>query len=513
MRARYSRTPYQATQPRLTLIFSPLFKSKTHRAARRYRRAVRAAWLVAGLSALATGRAYSFGDSRQLDPEDRSGNWSLGLAYQYWDSVYAGEGRRTDFLPTLTYTGQRLFVDSTDFGWHAIDNKRWQVDLFASYFLQGYNDHSFFNDTGQVRREDDPLKGMERQNALEGGVEITRKTGWGRFGAEFRHDIDNVHEGSELGARWAKVFRYEQWQMEPWAQWQWLSANKADYYFGVRESEASGERPAYTLDATGRWGAGVAFRYTAWDQHHLTLNLAYHRYRDAISDSPVVTDTATPSAQFTYRYELGRRRTAQRGGEDEYNFFTNNGSPTSARLAYGCTTETKFNAIVRGELNCRNDGTGLASVFVGRKLADDLFTLPMEVWIYGGLARRFENNLQDDFFEGVLALKALYRRFPWSKHVETRIGLGHGLSYAERVPNLERTKAEDRNRRISHLLNYLEFSIDVSVGDVLRAERLRNLFFGFAVHHRSGNFASVNLFGNVDGGSNVNTLYLEWEFK
>ena len=495
------------------MIFNPMFDGNVRPAARARHRVALAAGLLGGLATLAAGRAYSFGDSRQLDPEDRSGNWSLGLAYHHWDSVYAGEGRRTDFLPTFAYTGKRLFLDSTDFGWHVIDDKRWQVDLFASYFLKGYNDHSFFNDTGQVRREDDLLKGMERQNALEGGVEITRKTAWGRFGAEFRHDIDKVHKGSELRARWAKVFRYDKWQMEPWADWQRLSASKADYYFGVRENEASSERPAYAVGDTDRWGAGIAFRYTAWDQHHLTLNLSYHRDNDELSDSPVVADTATPSAQFTYRYELGRLRAPKRRGGNEYNFFTNNGNPISARLAYGCTTETKFNTIVRGEINCRDDGTGLASVFVGRKLADDVFTLPMEVWIYGGLARRFENNLQDDFFEGVLALKALYRRFPWSENVETRIGLGHGLSYADHVPNLERTKAEDRNRRISHLLNYLEFSIDVSVGDVFRAERLRHLFFGFAVHHRSGNFASANLFGNVYGGSNVNTLYLEWEFK
>ena len=39
-----------------------------------------------------------------------------------------------------------------------------------------------------------------------------------------------------------------------------------------------------------------------------------------------------------------------------------------------------------------------------------------------------------------------------------------------------------------------------------------NLFFGFYVHHRSGIFASANLYGNVYGGSNVNALYLEWEF-
>jgi len=35
---------------------------------------------------------------------------------------------------------------------------------------------------------------------------------------------------------------------------------------------------------------------------------------------------------------------------------------------------------------------------------------------------------------------------------------------------------------------------------------------GFAVSHRSGVFSSVDMFGNVSGGSNFNTLYIEYVF-
>ncbi|MDX1559093.1 MAG: hypothetical protein R3193_09320, partial [Marinobacter sp.] len=129
-----------------------------------------------------------------------------------------------------------------------------------------------------------------------------------------------------------------------------------------------------------------------------------------------------------------------------------------------------------------------------------------------GVARRFENDLQDDFWEGVLAFKAIFRRFPWSDTVETRFGVAEGLSYAHRIPSIEQEKGDQKGRRTSHLLNYLDFSLDVSVGDVFGVDSLRNCFAGFSVHHRSGIFASANLYGNVYGGSNVNTLYLEWEF-
>jgi len=453
----------------------------------------------------------AFNDTRQLDPVDRSGNWSLGFAYTWQDSVYAGEGYRTDFMPTFTYTGERFFLDTTDFGWHAVDTKRWQVDVFGSYWIDGYNDHSFFSDTGETRPEDDPLKGMERKNALEGGVEVTRKTAWGRFGAQLRHDIDGVHNGSDLRARWARVFRGDDWQLEPWAEYRWWSAEKSDYYYGVRDSEETATRPAFDGSSSDSWAIGVVGRYTAWEQHHLSLNLEYRSFGGDVGASPVVTEDTAASVRLAYRYELDRLRVP--ADEGPFNFFGNNANPTSLRVAYGCTTETKFNEILRANINCDGGGgTNLASVFLGRKVADEVFTLPLEAWLIGGVARRLENDLQDDFFEGVIAFKAIYRRFPWSDRVATRIGFAEGLSYADSVPFLEKDKAEEKNRRTSHLINYLEFSVDVSVGDLFGAESLRNLFAGLYVHHRSGIFASANLYGNVYGGSNVNAFYLEWEF-
>ncbi|MEM9315316.1 MAG: MipA/OmpV family protein [Pseudomonadota bacterium] len=455
--------------------------------------------------------ATGFNETRQLDPQDRNGNWSLGFAYTWQDSIYAGESYRTDFMPSFVYTGETFFLDTTDFGWHAIDNARWQLDIFGSYFIQGYNDHTFFSDTGEVRDEDDPLKGMERKNALEGGLELTRKTRVGRLGLQLRHDIDGVHNGSEYRARWAKVYRHGPWQLEPWAEFRYLSSEKADYYFGVREEEATDTREAYRVSGTTAWGVGLGARYTAWDQHHFTANLGYRSYSDEIVDSPIVTEDAVASVNVAYRYEFNDLRVPKRG--EDFNFFTNNASPTSLRGAYGCTTETKFNEILRGNVNCDGGGgTRLASVFGGRQITETLFTLPIEGWLIGGIAYRDENNRQDDFLEAVLAYKAIFRRFPWSDKVETRIGFAEGLSYAGSVPAIEKQKAEEKNRRTSHLINYLEFSVDVSVGDVLGADDLRNLFFGFYVHHRSGIFASANIYGNVYGGSNVNALYLEWEF-
>lgn len=467
--------------------------------------------LLALLAVGVSAAAFAFGELRTLDPEDRRGQWSFGFAYMLEDVVYAGEETEAaDLVPLFTYTGEHLFLDSTDFGWHAVDSDRWQLDVFGSYFLQGYNDHTFINETGAVRPPDDALKGMERENTLEAGLALTRKTDLGRFSAEIRHDARNEHGGGELRGRWAKVFRGKDWQLEPWAQYSWLSENKADYYFGVRDDEATAERAAYTVDAAGSWAVGLAGRYSVAKHHQLNVNLAYRSYAADIANSPIVASDSGGSVQLGYRYEFGGVKRSEHAGD--FNFVTNNARPTALRLAYGCTTETKFVKVLQGDINCDGLDTGLATAFVSRQLTKRMLTLPIEGWLQLGLGRRFESDFQSDFWEGVFAFKAVFRRFPWSNSVETRLGFSNGVSYAGRVPALEQDKAERKNRRQSHLLHYLEFSLDVSVGDVFGVDSMRDLFAGFYVHHRSGIFGSANYYNNVDGGSNANMLYLEWEF-
>ena len=68
-----------------------------------------------------------------------------------------------------------------------------------------------------------------------------------------------------------------------------------------------------------------------------------------------------------------------------------------------------------------------------------------------------------------------------------------------------------RGRSSSKLLNYLDPSIDVSVGDLIGAKSMRETYLGLGVSHRSGIFGTSRLFGDVNGGSNYIYSYLEWQ--
>jgi outer membrane protein len=97
------------------------------------------------------------------------------------------------------------------------------------------------------------------------------------------------------------------------------------------------------------------------------------------------------------------------------------------------------------------------------------------------LLRHDERNLQQDFWQINVYMKAFYYGFPWSDHVRTRVGFGVGVSYAQRLPFVEQRDQTSRGRNASKLLNYLDPSIDVSVGDLFGVRTLRDTYFGFGV--------------------------------
>jgi outer membrane protein len=78
------------------------------------------------------------------------------------------------------------------------------------------------------------------------------------------------------------------------------------------------------------------------------------------------------------------------------------------------------------------------------------------------------------------------------------------------VPFVEARDQAIRGRNTSKLLQYLDPTVDVSVGDLFGSRELRETYFGLGVSHRSGIFGMAQIFNNVNGGSNYIYTYIEW---
>ena len=444
---------------------------------------------------------FAFGDVSYLPSDEYDQRWSIAATARVQVSPYTNENRHKDFVPLLTYTGETFFLAGTKAGIHLLHNDDWRVDLYTAYRFDGY-------DNSKMVQQPDLLwklvPGTKRRNSIDGGFSVTRMTALGDFTLDAVSDISHAYNGQVASLYWGRRYNHGHWEVLPWIGMTWYSANYNDYYYGVRQDEVTADLPYFKGRASVSYRLGSDIRYDIDDRQILTFNMEYERLADSIYDSPIVNQINIFKLGLNYRILLSDEHNA-RG----YTFMNTRDYPWSIRVAGGFFTDVTLNRIVRGDIKYDANRPGLISLFMGRQVSNTFLHTNWEVWVYGGIARRFEKNLQHDFFEYVGDIKLYYSRFPWSDKIKTRFGFAEGLSYADKVPYLEKVSIDKKNVAASRLLNFLDVSIDVNVGDVFKTDRYRNCYTGFSVHHRSGIFGSSDIFGPVDGGSNVNTLYLE----
>ena len=151
----------------------------------------------------------------------------------------------------------------------------------------------------------------------------------------------------------------------------------------------------------------------------------------------------------------------------------------------------------------------LSSLFFGYPAAEQMFGMPLDIYLTFGCLWHWKSDVQSSSQELVVAIKAYYN-FQWP--VKWRIGLAEGLSYLTDIPYIESSKMKRYGYDPCKLMNYLDVSFDINVGETFGLRNFHNVYFGYAIHHRSGIFEASSQFGRTGAGSNYNTLYLQVHF-
>lgn len=86
------------------------------------------------------------------------------------------------------------------------------------------------------------------------------------------------------------------------------------------------------------------------------------------------------------------------------------------------------------------------------------------------------------------------------------------MSYTSKINSLEKEEFDRKGYEPNNFLNYLDFSIDVNLGSMFNARSMDGVWLGYAIHHRSAIFEKSSQYGRIKGGSNYNTVYLQFDF-
>ena len=449
--------------------------------------------LAAGLAAVPAAQAqvYSSGLSVSLAEPNSAG---LGFAPRVERSPYTGGGSRFDLTPLYLYDGKHLFLDVNRVGVKLLDEPSQRVDVLLERRLEGF----------PITKVPASLAGMAmRDSSVDVGVSYSIHQPWGQLKAELLHDVNSTHQGTEARLAYAKDWRSGAWTWRPSLSVAWRSANLNNYYYGVRANEATATRAAYEPGAGLEARVGLQTTYALSRHWSLLSGVSATVLSRDVSHSPIVQHRILPSVYVGAIYDFGRHEREWAGAS----------SPTYFKLLYGKATADGCHLLKIITAQCMSTAkvnpTSISAVQIGRPFIQNFQGLPIDIVGYVGLTHHDDNGLQANGMQLDLFMKAYYAGFPWQDRVKTRLGLGMGVSLAQRVPYVEVSSQAANGEQTSRLLHHLDPTIDVSLGDLIGSRPLKDTYVGFGVSHRSGIFKSSRLLGNVTGGSNYIYSYIE----
>ena len=426
--------------------------------------------------------------------QGQQGNAGLGLVTRMEPSPYRDAGSRGDIVPLYLYEGERFFLHANRGGLKLINSGGHRVDVFAAQRLEGF----------PTDWHPASLAGMHmRSTGLDAGLSYHYTQPWGTVQADLQRDVTSTSSGSELRLGYSYDWRSGPWTLRPSLSLSWRDARLNNYYYGVRPSEATAERPAYAPGGGVNTSLGLYGTYDYSTHWRLLGGVSATVLNRQIADSPIVQKRVLPSVYVGAVYDFG-------GHEHEW---AEPGSPISFKLLYGKATDDGCHLIKILTAQCLSTAsvnpTSITSLQVGKLFEKNFNGWPVDLMGYVGLTHHDDHGLQANGLQLDLFMKLFYSGFSWSDRVKTRFGFGAGVSVARRAPYIEVSSQAILGRPTSHVLQYLEPTLDVSLGDVIGVRSLKETYIGLGVAHRSGIVGVSRMLGNVNGGSNYIYTYVE----
>ncbi|QUM84149.1 MULTISPECIES: MipA/OmpV family protein [unclassified Moritella] len=411
--------------------------------------------------------------------------WGLGIGMRRADIPFAVKDDNEDtavydILPLMRFENDHGFLHGLEGGIHLWKNADHQVNVYSRF------------------RFHDVPKAF--QNSIKGQSFD--------FGLQYRYidgpwesDIAVLSDHYQRNYSYTRIkYNWQQgsWSLVPFAELQWKSADFNNHYYGFDKEDA---------------GAGVSMAGGLEGSYHVASNfyligqLGLTRLEDDVYDLDSVNKNYQVESFFGFafypEYDKPFNPTSTQYKNDEY-----------LRLAYGWATPSNIGDILKFQAERDSENNQMSSVFYGTQIADSLLTMPIDLYFTPGLVWHYSSDVQKDITEVALAIKGFYT---FRLGPRWRLGIAEGLSYVFDITYIEgfELTGEDSKRgyeNSSKLLNYLDFSFDVNVGDIFGSKALAKTWFGYSIHHRSGIFETSSVFGRIKGGSNYQTVYLQWHF-
>jgi len=165
--------------------------------------------------------------------------WGAGVMVLLSSNPYRGGDIVFRALPLLTHVGERFFIVGPRGGFNLVKTPWLSMNILAEAKFAGdaFEDEDFL--AGMEKRRDTAMAG------LDASMKVPKRL---RLEMSVLTDVLDRHNGQEVSMSLSRNFRGKRWSVTPGIGAVWRTSNYNQYYFGVGESEATPERPAYKAD-------------------------------------------------------------------------------------------------------------------------------------------------------------------------------------------------------------------------------------------------------------------------
>ena len=385
----------------------------------------------------------------------------------------------SDVIPLIQYRNDYLFINGLKAGIHLWKQQAHEINLYSRF-----------------RFEDLPkdLQNKTQSDGFDYGLQYRHTKGqWQNEVVIMTTDDYRYYSFGEVTYQWHQG----DWQLEPYAKATWKSRGFNEKYYGLEQ---------YSVSAGTSISGGINAKYHIASNLYLLGRFGFNRLGDNIAKLPNIDSQYQYETFFGFGFYPGEKNQSQ----NELSFLDINGDTGQfIRVSHGWATPSNLGDILALSTRSDQHDNQMTSVSYGVRLTDQLFNLPIELYFTPGANWHQKSSVQDPSYEFFGSIKAYYTFELGSR---CRFGIGEGLSYVTKLTYIEQAEMNEKGYRGSKLLNYLDFSLDTNIGDLLHKPSLKQLWLGYGIHHRSGIFEASSAFGRIKGGSNYQTIYLQWQF-
>lgn len=366
--------------------------------------------------------------------------------------------RMDSLLPLFFYEGKQYYMRGLEAGVHLYKTKRCEINVKTAlrFVDMPRNSASYFsNDT------------------FDSGVELLYETMHHALQLNALVDLhgffsQSLHYSYTVHARNTAIIFLGK------ATWQSESFNS--YYYGFSRR----------VDAGIAMEVGTTLTHQLSQHWRLYAKLTLQHQPNSVREQPLVHDAATYALQAGIL--VGEFDTAP----------TQNSALQWLRVSVAQATFSSFSELLSANFQPDPYRHRFLSLAYDYEVSPTFAGYALPLYLHSLVAHHGKSSVQQEAWELVSSFKLLHS---FSAPFGGRIGMAEGLSYVTEPTYVEQTVNEnDGYNRSSRLLNFLEFSLEYALS--------KKLYVGYALHHRSGVFQSVQSFNQIKGGSNYHSITL-----